>query len=65
MRMHPVFYCVEDQLSRSIMDRLLQEYCGGSFIFQELLKTSSAGIGKMRFTASSPRLSAHALGARG
>lgn len=46
--MTPVFYCVEDRLSRLIMERLLSEYCGEGFLFQELLRRGSGGVGKMR-----------------
>lgn len=41
-----VFYCVEDELSKVIVERLLREYCGEDTPFKEL-RRKTGGVGKM------------------
>lgn len=42
-----VFYCAEDSLSRSILQRLFKEYCGKDLTLTEMVK-GSYGLGKMK-----------------
>lgn len=46
MKMPLVIYCVEDPLSRSILERLFEEYCSRNIISKEILE-KEGGIGKI------------------